>query len=451
MWRSILGRNLGERKYWKFAIVMVLTAICAVGTVVWWPQPTSAQPTFCPKGIGLRPKSIAINANLPVVEVIKDLGIARTGPHDDCERVTPLPRGTRAQVTSRATGPDRFKKIVPWSQLDYGAWIESAELVARTGVVPIPARLESVITQVLPETTEISFPLSSPTPIEIQQGDRTFSLTFHNTAGAIKSLTEPAKQQNWPINQNVLFSNPVVAQASWRQTSPTTIKFDFQLKPRQQWGYQMRYVGNSLVLSLRQPPKVSSNTPQPLKGIRVVVDPGHGAVDSGAVGFAYGRTYQEKLLNISLSQLLQQELQNRGAIVTMTRTTDINPSLDDRQVTINQASPAVAISIHHDASTPGRAKGASIYWYHPQSKNLAASILSSFSKNGNRPILNNNGVIQKSFAVVRPSGAPAVLLEVGFMTDPQEVTELAQPGTQQRLSKVLADGITQWVMSQAVG
>jgi N-acetylmuramoyl-L-alanine amidase len=445
MWRSILGK----RKYWQFAVMMFLAATCAISTVTWWPQTSVAQPDFCPKGIGLRPKAVVANA--PVVEVIKELGIARTGPHDDCERVTPLPRGTRARVTSRATGPDRYKKVVPWSQLDYGAWIESSELNAISGSVPVQlqSRLEAVSTQILPETTEISFPLSSPTPIEIQQGDRTLSLTFHNTTAAIKQLTDAGKQQNWKASQNVAFSNPVLTQGSWRQIAPNKVKFDFQLKPRQQWGYQTRYAGNNLVLSLRQPPKLAGNIPQPLKGIKVLVDPGHGAVDPGAVGTAYGKTYQEKILNMSFSQILQKELQSKGAIVTMTRTTDINPSLDDRHNMVNRISPTLAISIHHDASTPGRSRGASIYWYQPQSRNLAASLLSTFSKKGNRPILNNNGVIQKSFAVVRPSGAPSVLLEVGFMTDPQEVTYLSQPATQQRLAKVLTDGITQWVVSQA--
>jgi N-acetylmuramoyl-L-alanine amidase len=443
MWRSILGK----RKYWQFAVIMVLATTFTVSAVTWWPQASVAQPNFCPKGIGLRPKAVAANA--PVVEVTKELGIARTGPHDDCERVTPLPRGTRARVTSRANGPDRYKKVVPWSQLDYGAWIESSELNDISGSVPMQSRLEAVSTQILPETTEFSFPLSSPTPIEIQQGDRTLSLTFHNTAAAIKQLTDAGKQQNWKPNQNVAFKNPVVTQGSWRQIAPNKVKFDFQLKPRQQWGYQTRYAGNNLILSLRQPPKLSGNIPQPLKGIKVLVDPGHGAADPGAVGTAYGKTYQEKILNMSFSQLLQKELQSKGAIVTMTRTTDINPSLDDRHNMVNRASPTLAISIHHDASTPGRSRGASIYWYQPQSRNLAASLLSTFSKKGNRPILNNNGVIQKSLAVVRPSGAPSVLLELGFMTDPQEVTDLSKPATQQRLAKVLTDGIIQWVVSQA--
>jgi N-acetylmuramoyl-L-alanine amidase len=132
----------------------------------------------------------------------------------------------------------------------------------------------------------------------------------------------------------------------------------------------------------------------------------------------------------------------------MTRTTDVNPSLDERGVAIDRLAPAVSISIHHNAST-SLAQGTSIYWYHPQSRSLAASLLNYFSQNGQRPILNNNGVIQKSFAVARPSGAPAVLLEVGFMTNPQELGELAQSATQQRLARVLADGIAQWVVTQS--
>jgi N-acetylmuramoyl-L-alanine amidase len=314
----------------------------------------------------------------------------------------------------------------------------------------LQSQLYEVTTQILPETTEITFPLSSPTPIEIQQSDRAFGLTLHNTVSAIQRLSEPTRNQNWPANQTVAFQNPVISQAHWQQLDPNTVQINFQLKPRQQWGYQMRYVGNSLVISLRQPPRLIGNNSQPLRGIRVVVDPGHGAIDSGAIGRAYGVTYMEKTLNINFSDLLQEELERRGAVVTMTRTTDVNPSLDERQVIINQVAPAVSISIHHDASTPGRTKGASIYWYHPQSQDLAASLLDYFSRNGNRPILNNNGVIQRSFAVARPSGAPAVLLEVGFMTNPQEVTELARPDTQQRLAQVLADGITQWIFDRAV-
>jgi N-acetylmuramoyl-L-alanine amidase len=441
MRRSISSR----RKPWQLLIGLFITTLCVIG---FWSSQTVAQSTdsVCPSG--LVAPAITNKANLPVYEVTKDLGVARVGPDDECKRLTPLPRGTKARVIASANGPDRFNKIVPWSQLDYGAWIESSELIAANA--PLTSQLGNVSAKVLPETTEITFPLSGAVPVQVTQGDRTFSLTFHNTNALTPMLTEGNKSQKW--NSTVKFTNPVIDRATWQKIGSDQIRFDFQLKPKQQWGYRMRYEGNSFVLALRQPPKIGSNISQPLKGIRIVVDPGHGQTDSGAVGKVNNNTYLEKTLNLQLASLLQQELQTKGAIVTMTRTTDVNPSLDERQVIINQTAPAMSISIHHDASASGRvgARGASIYWYHPQSQNLATTLLNYFAREGKRPILNNNGIIEKSFAVARPSGAPAVLLEVGFMTAAEEVTELAQPATQQRLAKVLANGIQQWTIDRAI-
>jgi N-acetylmuramoyl-L-alanine amidase len=445
MHRSIFG----SRKPWTILVGLFVATYCAVGL---WSSATVAQAppaeTNTPVcATSLVQPAITNKSSFPVYQVTKDAGVARLGPDDDCARLTALPKGTKARVIATAEGPNKSRQPVPWSQLDYGAWIESSELTLANTPALVNAQLTNVSTRALVEATEIVFPLSSAVPIQVAQADRTFSLTLHDTNGTIQTLTENNRVQKW--TNTVKFTNPVIDRATWQKVGIDAIRFNFQLKPKQQWGYRLRYEGNSLVLALRQPPKITSNISQPLKGIKVVVDPGHGKEDSGALGSAKGITYMEKTLNLQLSTELQKELQKRGAIVTMTRSTDLNPSLDDRQVIINQVAPALSISIHHNASDR-EAKGTSIYWYHPQSQNLAASVLNYFAREGKRPILNNNGVIEKSFAVARPTGAPAVLLEVGFMTSPEEVFDLAQPATQQRLAKVLANGIQQWVIDRAV-
>ncbi len=450
MHRSIFG----SRKPWIMLIGLFVATYCAVGL---WSLATVAQapPAETNTSISvcaskLVQPAITSKSSFPLYQVIKDAGVARLGPDDDCARITPLPKGTKARVIATAEGPNRSRQPVSWSRLDYGAWIESSELTPANIPALVNAQITNVSTRAIAEATEILFPLSSAVPIQVAQADRSFSLTLHDTSSTIQTLTESNKAQKWV--STVKFTNPIVDRATWQKVGTDAIRFNFQLKPKQQWGYKLRYEGNTLVLTLRQPPKIISNISQPLKGIKIVVDAGHGKEDSGAVGTANGVTYMEKTLNLQMATQLQQELQKRGAIVTMTRSTDLNPSLDDRQVIINQAAPALSISIHHDASASGRlgARGASIYWYHPQSQNLAASILSYFAREGKRPILNNNGVIEKSFAVARPTSAPAVLLEVGFMTAPEELTELAQPATQQRLAKVLANGIQRWTIDRAV-
>jgi N-acetylmuramoyl-L-alanine amidase len=349
---------------------------------------------------------------------------------------------------------------VPWSRLDYGAWILSSELQL-TNSVPVVARIANALeARTASETTDVIFPLTLPVPVQIVQGDRSLSLTFHNANGQLSALQEAGLRKAWNQNVAVQFAkaNPVLTQATWQNIGRNDVRFTFQFKPKQQWGYQMRYVGSNFVLSLRHPPKLTFTIGQPLKNVRIVVDPGHGSdldpngrKESGAVGkTAAGVEYKEKDLNLQVSQLLEKELVAKGAIVTMTRTRDLFLSLDDRQVIINRVAPAVSISIHHDATAPGRgAVGASSYWYHPQSRDLAAFVLDYYARNGNRPILNNNGVLQKSFAVARPSSAPAILLELGFMSNQQELAELAQPAMQQRLAKILADGIAQWVLNRA--
>ena len=442
-----------------------------------------SQPSVCQETI--YPVTDIDPSNISIGEVAIESGIARTGAHDDCKRVTPLPQGTRARIVAQTTGPDRFKKIVPWYQLDYGAWIEASAMSIFTAPVPTQATIAVADVRADTAKTELVLPLSAPVPFEIQQNDRGFGITLYNTTGKISQLnlppalttaasplvktpaptsqslaigsitsspspTSPTVQPlQWAANKFITLPNTGIATASWQAPTSDRVQINLQLRAQQQWGYQTAYRNNSLVITLRNPPQLSRNPQKPLSGLTVVVDPGHGGIDSGAVGRAYGNTYLEKTVNMQMSEYLQRALIDRGANVVMTRTTDINPSLDDRQVIINRTLPVVSISIHHDAGTPGRSSGASIYWYQPQSQNFAAFLLDYFSTQGNRPILNNRGVIWRSFALARPSNTPAVLLEVGFMTDPPEITDLARPARQQELAGVLADGIAQWVVSKA--
>jgi N-acetylmuramoyl-L-alanine amidase len=448
--------EIKRKSWWSIACLFAITIFAIVGyshlSVAQVPSTALAfQPNVCAASIyPIRDMDLSTS---PVGEVLSELGIARTGAHDDCQRVTPLPRGTRARIVGQAQGPNRYKKMVPWYQLDYGAWIEASEVTILNTPSETKAIANSLQVRENGDRTEVIIPLSAPVPLEIQQQERAFNITLHNTIGKIDRLDLPAmadksETKTWTGNKTVNLERGIIANANWQSLNSDRVQINLQLRSPQQWGYQMAYRGNNLVISLRQPPQLSRNPQQPLQGLTIAVDAGHGAIDSGAVGRAYGNTYLEKTVNIQLSTYLQQELQKRGAKVVMTRTTDINPSLDERQAIINRTQPVVSISIHHDAGTPGRTEGASIYWYHPQSQNFADFLLHYFSEKGDRPILNNNGVIQRSFALARPSIAPAVLLEVGFMTNPREISDLARSERQQQLANVLADGITQWIATR---
>lgn len=391
------------------------------------PNPTTVSQTAPGKVQILSP------VNLDIAEVKVDNGITRTGAGSDFSRLTPLPKGTRAAITARQTGNNNGTQA-NWVRLDYGGWILAEQVQVTTGVaVPPKTIVKSVTSQERPGATDVIFPLQVAVPISIEQGTNTFTLTLYNTTA-----------QTDIIRFN---DNPVVSRLDWKQTAPGVVQYVFNLKSKQQWGYQLKYQGSSLVLSLRHPPKLDrANLARPLTGMKILLDPGHGGKDSGALG---PNGYTEKDANLYASKLLANELSMRGAAVYLSREVDKFIELDDRRKIIDNLEPTLSLSIHHNSLPDGGnpdTKGFSTFWYHPQAQSLAMYLHNYVVKDTGRP---SYGVFWDNLALARPASAPAVLLEWGFMSNPSEFEQIANPQEQQKMAKSIADGITQWLVSTA--
>ncbi|MEA5503835.1 N-acetylmuramoyl-L-alanine amidase [Halotia wernerae UHCC 0503] len=358
-------------------------------------------------------------AQLPVAEVVADAGVARTGPSTDYSRLTPLPQGTRAAVTG---------KEGEWFRLDYGAWINSKETRILPGAVPPRTVIRSVGYRQLPRATEIVFPLQVPVPVSVQQGDKNFTLTLYNTTAQTDTIR--------------LDDDPLISRLDWQQVAPGQVQYTFNLKKAQQWGYKLRYDGTTLVLALRHPPIIGRKKQKPLSGIKIVLDPGHGGKESGASG---PTGYLEKDVNLAVSKLLRDNLIQLGATVVMTRDTDKDLSLPERQAIINQEEPAIALSIHYnslpDDGDAENTKGVGTFWYHPQAHSLAIFMQNYLVKKFGRP---SYGVFWNNLALTRPSATPSVLLELGFMSNPNEFEWVTNSQEQKKLAKAIAQGITEW-------
>ncbi|MDZ8024977.1 MAG: N-acetylmuramoyl-L-alanine amidase [Nostoc sp. SerVER01] len=365
---------------------------------------------------------ILSKAELPVAEVTVDAGVARTGPSTDYSRLTPLPKGTRATVTG---------KEGEWLRLDYGAWINSQETRTLPGAVPPQTIIRSVGYRQLPGATEMVFPLQVPVPVSVQQSDRAFTLTLYNTTAQTDIIR--------------LDDDPLISRLDWQQETPERVKYTFNLKKAQQWGYKLRYDGTTLVLALRHPPEIGNTRRKPLANLKIVLDPGHGGKESGASG---PTGYLEKDVNLVVSKLLRDELVKRGATVVMTREDDKEVSLVERQTIISQEEPAIAISIHYnslpDNGDAENTKGVGTFWYHPQAHNLAVFMQKYLVKELDR---NSYGVFWDNLALTRPQAAPSVLLELGFMSNPDEFEWVVDAQQQKKLANAIAQGITEWFRS----
>ncbi|MEH2305632.1 N-acetylmuramoyl-L-alanine amidase [Nostoc sp.] len=365
---------------------------------------------------------ILSRAELPVSEVTVESGVARTGPSTDYSRLTPLPKGTRATVTG---------KEGEWLRLDYGAWINSQETRILPGAIPPQTIIRSVGYRQLPGATEIFFPLQVPVPVSVQQSEKALALTLYNTTAQTDIIR--------------LDDDPLISRLDWQQEAPEQVKYTFNLKKAQQWGYKLRYDGTTLVLALRHPPNIGNTRRKLLANLKIVLDPGHGGKESGASG---PTGYLEKDVNLVVSKLLRDDLVKRGATVVMTREDDKEVSLAERQAIISKEEPAIAISIHHnslpDDGDAEKTKGFAAFWYQPQAHSLAIFLQTYVVKKLGKP---SYGVFWDNLALTRPAAAPSVLLELGFMSNPDEFEQVVNPKEQKKIADVIAQGITEWFKS----
>ena len=191
------------------------------------------------------------------------------------------------------------------------------------------------------------------------------------------------------------------------------------------WGYHVDYVDGCTRIYLKRAPRLSDADTGPLTGVTVLLDPGHGADDAGAMGCAGPDAPQEKDVNLALAQAAAHRLEQLGAGVVLTRTDDTYYTLGQRVQLLNTTKPDLFISVHHNSAELNQDMnqngGVEAYWFYTEGKDLARNLVESIGQATGRV---QRGVFYNYFYVTRSNICPAVLLETGFMTVPAEYEQV---------------------------
>ena len=195
------------------------------------------------------------------------------------------------------------------------------------------------------------------------------------------------------------------------------------------------------------------NKPQSLAGSVILLDPGHGGKDPGALG--YGGAVEECDINLAVAYYTKQALEQRGAVVYSTRGGDTYLDLEDRKAIARSLKPDYFISIHSNGSENSSKIGTATYYYKPFSKKLANNIytemLSVFKSNlymGQANLYDSlsDGAPYYPFSVTRLDEFPSVLIETGYVTNNDECYKLIQPQNQQLLGEAIARGVEKTIL-----
>ncbi|PMC39737.1 N-acetylmuramoyl-L-alanine amidase [Bacillus sp. UMB0899] len=186
-------------------------------------------------------------------------------------------------------------------------------------------------------------------------------------------------------------------------------------------------------------PVTKPGASQYLKNKTIVIDPGHGGRDSGAVG-ASGTL--EKNVTLSTAKLVYDKLKSAGANVFMTRSNDTYISLNSRVSTSHYRNAKAFISIHFDSTTNRSVSGTTTYYYNslkdgPLAKNIGNELVKQTK-------MRDRGQKFGNFHVLRENKAPAVLLELGFLSNRTEELTVATTSYQERASQGIFNGLAQY-------
>ena len=183
--------------------------------------------------------------------------------------------------------------------------------------------------------------------------------------------------------------------------------------------------------TFQQPTEKDSDT------FLVVLDPGHGGKDPGAmVGEA-----MEKDITLAVALLVQEQLEGEGISVIMTRKEDVYPNLTERADLANQNEADLYISIHVNALENNDSYAGIYTFYHPDKpsdKALAKAIQAAVTSASGGI---DRGVESEDYAVLRNTEMSAVLIETGFMSCPEELNKLQDAEYQKLLAQGIAQGI----------
>ncbi len=182
----------------------------------------------------------------------------------------------------------------------------------------------------------------------------------------------------------------------------------------------------------------------------VVLDPGHGGKDSGAIGFGT----QEKGINLAVALRVGQILEKQGVNVEYTRTDDTYLTLSERAELANELNAAIFVSIHSNSTTNSDAHGTETYYWAPiddydlfwqkaERSRLANCIQDQLVNTLGRT---DRGVKQnQAFTVLVKTQMPSALTEISFLSNPEENALLVTSSYQKRAAQAIADGILEYL------
>ncbi|NJM20471.1 MAG: N-acetylmuramoyl-L-alanine amidase [Richelia sp. RM2_1_2] len=198
--------------------------------------------------------------------------------------------------------------------------------------------------------------------------------------------------------------------------------------------------GSQPVTTPSNPKPSPAPRPAPRGQVLVMIDPGHGGKDPGAIGIGGLR---EKDVILPISQKVAEILRKNGVNAVLTRNTDYFVSLQGRVDMSDKSNADLFVSIHANSMGLSRPdiNGLEVYYYN-SGKQFADTVRRSITQN---VTIRDRGIRSARFYVLRKTSMPAILVEVGYVTGREDAANLNQTAYRNKMAEGIADGILKYL------
>jgi len=174
--------------------------------------------------------------------------------------------------------------------------------------------------------------------------------------------------------------------------------------------------------------------------MKICIDAGHGGDDPGALGTTPFR-FEEKVFTLALATRLEEELESRGHWVVMTRRQDRTLSLAARAAFANRMGADLLLSLHANGAPEPEVEGIEVFHFPGSAagQRLGGQVLGALV--ASFPDHLNRGLRSATFAVLRDTTMPALLVECEFLTNPKQLRFLSNAENWDRLAQAIAAGL----------
>jgi len=198
-----------------------------------------------------------------------------------------------------------------------------------------------------------------------------------------------------------------------------------------------------------------SNLMSDLDKTTVIIDPGHGGRDPGKVGIVDNA--EEKEINLAISLYLKEYLEDQGIHVILTRESDVGlysesasnkkrEDLNERLKIMNNSKADFAVGIHQNSFTESQYKGAQVFYYQGSEEGVKlAEALQSQLISGLDPANTRTIKANSNYYLLEKSTIPMVIVEAGFLSNPEECVLLSDVEYQKKVAKNIGIGIMNYI------